>query len=299
MSYLNFEYQYLESLKHILANGEISDNRTGIDTISVQHQYFYIKDVYKNFPILKGKKLFPYMSVTETLWFLQGRTDVKFLNDHGVSYWNKWVNKEGTIGKSYGYQFRNGSDQLTTLLNNIIKSPNSRRLILNLWNVEDLKDMTLEPCVYDFHFHCSKIKNFQCFIDMHVKQRSADMFLGFPYDAMNAGILLSIICDYLSLITNTTYKPRDIHYTTDDTHIYKNHYTQVYQYINNVEENKFNVINQETKLKFNTFNDHMFNTIDDYVKFYLDSFDDKKYGAIEFDRKWNHIYQTIPAEVAV
>lgn len=250
---LNLERQYAESLKKVIAEGVRSKNRTGIDTFAIQHQYFLIENVSQNFPILRGKKMYPKMALKELAWMMNGRTDVKWLEDRGVKYWKEWANAEGTIGKSYGHQFRSqgGTDPLQAdILNTIINNPESRRIILNLWNHSEINEMSLPPCVYDYHFACVLDPNqSQAYnVDLHVKQRSADSFLGVPYDFMFVGWFLEIIC-YLASQFSVEYNfyARDIHYTCDDFHIYENHTDQVAQYLSNVKDNHGGVIDIPSK----------------------------------------------------
>lgn len=242
---INYEEQYANSLKRILSKGIKQSNRTGIDTYVVQHQYFHLKDVANNFPALRGKKIFPKLALKELFWFLCGRTDLKFLHDVNVHYWDEWEIKEGewkgTVGKTYGWQFRNfnGIDQLEESIRLFINDPLSRRNIISLWNVNDLRLMALAPCVYDYHFECTPIEENKFFIDLHVRSRSEDSFLGCPYDFCSSAWFLNIMCDILNLAqSDKTFKARDVHFTCDNYHIYENHIEQVKQYLENFEKGK-------------------------------------------------------------
>lgn len=270
----NFEYYYADALQRVFANGVLCHNRTGIDTKSVQHQAFVIKDACFSFPILRGKKVYPYMALKELIWMLMGRTDVKWLNEHGVTYWDKWALEDGTIGKSYGYQYRKFGDvdQVKTLVNDIVKDPMSRRHIVNLWNAADLKDMALPPCQYDYHFCCipNRESPGDYYIDLHAHMRSADSFLGVPYNFMFSSFFLLIVANYCSFyceqneIWNTelgdgklfprNYVPRNVYTTCDDFHMYVNHEDAVKQYLANVEENKDDIIDTTTSVHFNVCN---------------------------------------------
>ncbi len=262
--YPSFEYQYAQSLRRIMKHGIQCKNRTGIDTLAVQHQYFHIQDITQAFPLLRGKKVYPKMALKEVIWMLFGKNDLKWLNDRKVTYWNEWEIKDeqsaekfdlgaewiGTIGKSYGYQYRNfnGFDQVEALLKEMKINPMGRRHIINLWNSSELNQMALPPCMYDFHFECTpteKLKgdsNEYYSVDLHAHVRSNDSFLGAPYDFMFCGWLLTLICNYLNQDSSYNdggkyYSPRDIHYTADNYHLYVNHIEAAKQYLANVDEN--------------------------------------------------------------
>ena len=181
---------------------------------------------------------------------------MKWLNDRGVSYWDEWVREDGTIGKSYGYQFRNfsGIDQIKLITDRIVNDTMSRRIILSLWNPNDLKDMALEPCQYDFHFTCEPdimLMN-QYKVHLHAHMRSTDSFLGLPYDIIFDALFLSIICNFCtSWKENKEYKafvPGNIYMTCDNFHLYTNHVDAAKQYTKNVIDNMYGVINSNTKL---------------------------------------------------
>ncbi len=240
----SFERQYADSLKRVLNEGVKCHNRTGVDAYTVQHQDFIIEDIMNNFPGIKGKKVYPLMALKEILWMCHGRTDVKWLQDRGVTYWDEWAQEDGTIGKSYGYQYRNfnGIDQLQKLINDMIEYPESRRLILNLWNVNELDEMALAPCVYDFNFNCFNTGDNHYDVNLHVHVRSNDAFLGVPYDFMYAAWFLHIICKYISMYSQWRFNPKNIYYTADNYHIYVNHIDQVKEYLKNTEENKDDIL---------------------------------------------------------
>ena len=310
------EYQYASALKNCSEKGIYSENRTGISTNAVQHQYFYIEEVMKHFPILKGKKMFPKMALKELMWMLQGRTDVKWLQDRGVNYWNQWANADGTIGKSYGYQYRNfnGKDQFVDLIKEISRNPTSRRLIMNLWNISDLDEMSLPPCMYDYHFECIPVQENMSeityyHIDLHAKQRSSDSFIGVPYDMMFLGWFLLIVTEFANLFgfkNDFQFIARDIHYTNDNFHIYENHKAQVGQYLDNVNENLDNVIAKDARPLVTSFQEirkllpskHQLNmtlTIDSI----LDYIDKNGYTDFKLEKHYTEQYEQIKAEIAV
>lgn len=307
-----FERQYAKALADVLKNGKVSENRTGTDTLSLQHKYFYVKDAKFDFPIIKGKKIFPEKALIEYMWFLNGKNDVKWLNDRNVNYWNKWADETGSIGKSYGYQFRKWVptnipgktfDQFTLLLNEMIENPNSRRLIINLWNVEDLRYMNLPPCVLYYQFNIEYNKDTKIsYIDMHVIVRSQDSFLGLPYDIAGAAYFLNIVAEILRFKTGNKYQAREIHYTANDFHIYSNHILQVKKYIDNVNKNKNFIIDGVSTLNISdllTDSEEHLNkkTLPNILKIW----DKADYKNFEFYSNYDErdIYEFIPAEVAV
>ena len=303
----NFERQYAESLQNLLDNGVLSDNRTGINTLSLQHQYFHIENILQSFPIIKGKKVFPYLALKELMWMMNGRSDIAWLNTRGVKYWDKWSSTGegkhahipvGTIGKSYGYQMRNfnGADQLLDMLKEMSSNPTSRRLKITLWNPADLNDTTLPPCVDYYHFGCVPMNDKKAgyYVDLHVHARSEDSFLGQPYDFMSAGWMLLILCHIAERMSNGCFYfvPRDIHYTADDYHLYANHIEQAKQYIANVVENKRNVIDAQACVSVGS---NHFTSLDSFLKMS----DDNKYSNFWTNKFYEEMYGQIEAEVAV
>ena len=320
---MTLEEQYYNSLKNLSINGTLQKNRTGIDTYKVSHQYFFIDDVLNNFPELKCKKLFPKLALKELFWMLSGKTDIKWLNDRGVNYWNEWANKDGTIGKSYGYQFRSQKyvkafesedifipelDPLLELIDNIIKNPISRRLILNLWNHKDIAEMSLPPCVYDYHFDNIEIEKNKFKMNLHVTQRSADSFLGVPYDFMFVGFFLSSVVWLVNKLNNDVNFEKnqfivgDIHYTCHDYHLYSNHVDQLTEYCRRFEEDKLlnnsQIINGKTILKIFGDNNEFVKckSLDDFINYS----DKEKYSNFEIIRNWdNNKYGKIIAPLAI
>lgn len=231
----HFEMQYCHILADILKTGIKTKNRTGIDTLSVQNRQIILNLEYDEIPLIKGKKVDPINALTEMLWFLNGKTDIAWLKDRGVNYWDSWARPDGTIGKSYGYQFRNstGVDQLQTAVDILVTDPMSRRNIITLWNPSDIPQMAITPCVHEYHIMCVPDGN-SYRIDLHVTQRSADWFIGVPYDLLLVAWFQKMIQIFANNRIPGTYNIGNIYYTFHDCHIYENNITQARQYIDNV-----------------------------------------------------------------
>ena len=174
--------QYLDLVKHVLENGELKEDRTGTGTKAVFGRMLS-HDMALGFPLLTTKKIYFDHAITELLWILQGRTDLKYLHDNGVTYWDADYNRsgrtDGTLGPVYGHQLRNfnGVDQLKDILIKIKREPSSRRIMASFWNPCDLDDMVLPPCHYGFQIYINDGT-----MDLCWQQRSVDIFLGLPYD---------------------------------------------------------------------------------------------------------------------
>lgn len=214
--------EYLELLDHILQNGESKNDRTGTGTLSV-FGYQMRFDLSKGFPLVTTKKLHIRSIVYELLWFLSGDTNIRYLNDNGVSIWNEWADNNGDLGPVYGKQWRSWStpnnetiDQISNLLVNIRKNPDSRRHIISAWNVSDVENMALPPCHCLFQFYVSNNK-----LSCHLYQRSADVFLGVPFNIASYALLTHMIAHVSNL------KVGDFVHTFGDAHIYTNHIEQV------------------------------------------------------------------------
>lgn len=214
--------QYLDLLDHVLKNGVKKDDRTGTGTQSV-FGYQMRFDLEDGFPLLTTKKLHLKSIIYELLWFLQGNTNVKYLQEHGVRIWNEWADKNGDLGPIYGYQWRswpdyNGGniDQITQVINSIKNNPDSRRHIVSAWNVGALDDMNLPPCHILFQFYVADGK-----LSCQLYQRSADIFLGVPFNIASYAILLKMVAQVTGL------KPGTFVHTLGDAHIYLNHIEQV------------------------------------------------------------------------
>lgn len=214
--------QYLQLLDRILKEGEQKTDRTGTGTISVfGHQMRF--NLEEGFPLLTTKKLHLKSIIYELLWFLNGDTNAKWLQERGVRIWNEWADEDGSLGHIYGYQWRswpdyNGGhiDQITRVINDIKNNPDSRRLIVSAWNVGDLDNMNLPPCHILFQFYVANGK-----LSLQLYQRSADTFLGVPFNIASYSLLLMMVTQVTGL------KPGEFVYTTADTHVYLNHIEQV------------------------------------------------------------------------
>lgn len=235
-----FEEQYAISLLNILENGTLSGDRTGTGTKRIQSQQITI-DLEKEFPILLGKKVNFRNALIEMIWIMSGRNDNKFLKDNGVNYWDSWVKPDGTFGPIYGVQMRNflGIDQLVDTIYTLIKDPDSRRLVISLWNPKDNPQMALTCCHHDYQLSSFVNNEGERQLDLHTKQRSSDSFVGVPYDLM----LFSVYLLFVSEITGI--KVGKIHTTNADYHMYVNHEKQVNQYLNNYFEDKKGLIHSK------------------------------------------------------
>ena len=214
--------QYLDLLNRIMTEGVRKEDRTGTGTISVfGHQMrFNLED---GFPLHTTKKLHLKSIIHELLWFLKGDTNVKYLQENGVRIWNEWADENGDIGHIYGYQWRswpdyNGGhiDQISEVIDQIKNNPDSRRIIVNAWNVADLGNMNLPPCHMFFQFYVADGK-----LSLQMYQRSADTFLGVPFNIASYALLLMMMAQVTDL------KPGEFIHTTGDTHLYVNHLEQV------------------------------------------------------------------------
>lgn len=214
--------QYLDLLDRILKEGTVKEDRTGTGTISVfGHQMRF--NLEEGFPLLTTKKLHLKSIIYELLWFLQGDTNVKYLQDHGVRIWNEWADENGDLGHIYGYQWRSWPkadgtflDQITQVVEGIKHSPDSRRLIVSAWNAGDIENMALPPCHALFQFYVANGK-----LSCQLYQRSADTFLGVPFNIASYALLTMMIAQVCDL------KPGEFVHTLGDTHVYLNHIEQV------------------------------------------------------------------------
>ena len=213
--------QYLDLLNRILTEGVKKGDRTGTGTISIfGNQMRFNLD--KGFPLLTTKKLHLKSIIYELLWFLRGDTNLKYLHEHKVSIWDEWADPDGELGHIYGYQWRswpgyNGEfiDQISQVVYDIKNNPDSRRLIVSAWNVADLGNMNLPPCHVLFQFYVAEGR-----LSLQLYQRSADTFLGVPFNIASYSLLLMMMAQVTGL------KPGDFIYTTGDTHLYLNHIEQ-------------------------------------------------------------------------
>ncbi len=213
--------QYLELLDHVLTKGAKKEDRTGTGTISV-FGYQMRFDLQAGFPLLTTKKVHLKSIIYELLWFIKGDTNVKYLQENGVKIWNEWADTDGEIGRIYGYQWRswtsaNGNiDQLKKVIDNLKSNPNSRRHIVSAWNVGDLDKMNLPPCHILFQFYVADGK-----LSCQLYQRSADIFLGVPFNIASYALLQTMIAQQIG------YELGDFVHTIGDAHIYTNHTEQV------------------------------------------------------------------------
>lgn len=214
--------QYLDLLQHILDNGTSKDDRTGTGTISCfgYQMRFNLAD---GFPLLTTKKVHLKSIIHELLWFLAGDTNVKYLQDNGVRIWNEWADDDGNLGHIYGFQWRswpgydgNFIDQISQAVEDIKHNPDSRRIIVNAWNVGDIKNMNLPPCHAFFQFYVADGK-----LSLQLYQRSADTFLGVPFNIASYALLTMMMAQVCGL------QPGEFIHTFGDVHIYNDHREQV------------------------------------------------------------------------
>jgi thymidylate synthase len=213
---------YLDLLRHIKTHGTIKGDRTGTGTIST-FGYQMRFDLSQGFPLLTTKKLHLRSIIYELLWFLRGETNIQYLHDHKVTIWDEWADANGELGPIYGYQWRSWPtpdgghiDQITQLIDQIRNNPNSRRLIVSAWNVAEIDKMALPPCHSLFQFYVADGK-----LSCQLYQRSADVFLGVPFNIASYALLTMMIAQ----VTGLT--PGDFVHTLGDAHIYLNHQEQV------------------------------------------------------------------------
>ncbi len=214
--------QYLNLMTHILENGVEKEDRTGTGTKSV-FGYQMRFNLSENFPVLTTKKLHLRSIIYELLWFLNGDTNVKYLNDHGVSIWNEWADENGELGPVYGHQWRSwpapdGSavDQISLLVDQIKNNPDSRRHIVSAWNVPEVNKMALPPCHTMFQYYVSEGR-----LSCQLYQRSADVFLGVPFNIASYALLTLMMAQVTGL------EAGDFIHTFGDAHLYLNHMDQV------------------------------------------------------------------------
>ena len=212
---------YLDLMQHVLSNGTKKSDRTGTGTLSVFGAQLRF-DLSKGLPLLTTKKVHLKSIIHELLWFLKGETNIKYLKDNGVSIWNEWADTQGNLGPVYGYQWRSWPspdgrhiDQISQVLEQIRKNPDSRRMIVSAWNVADLDKMALMPCHAFFQFYVADGR-----LSCQLYQRSADIFLGVPFNIASYAVLTMMIAQVCGL------KLGDFVHTFGDTHLYLNHLEQ-------------------------------------------------------------------------
>lgn len=220
--------QYHDLLNHILENGAFKSDRTGTGTFSV-FGYQMRFNLEHGFPLVTTKKVHLKSIIHELIWFLNGDTNIKYLKDNGVRIWDEWANENGDLGPVYGYQWRSWHgaegaviDQISNLINQIKKNPDSRRLIVSAWNVADVEKMALPPCHTMFQFYVSpSINGSKRKLSCQLYQRSADVFLGVPFNIASYALLTIMIAQVCDLGVG------DFVHTFGDVHIYNNHLEQV------------------------------------------------------------------------
>ncbi|MFM7570918.1 MAG: thymidylate synthase [Betaproteobacteria bacterium] len=212
---------YLDLMRHVLERGTPKSDRTGTGTLSVFGWQMRF-DLAEGFPLVTTKKLHLRSIIHELLWFLQGSTNVGYLREHGVTIWDEWANEQGELGPVYGYQWRHWPardggtiDQIRDVINRIRRDPDSRRLIVSAWNVADLPQMALAPCHAFFQFHVAGGR-----LSCQMYQRSADIFLGVPFNIASYALLTHMVAQQCDLI------PGDFVWTGGDCHLYLNHLEQ-------------------------------------------------------------------------
>ena len=213
--------QYLDLMQHVLDNGTKKEDRTGTGTLSVfGHQMRF--DLQEGFPMVTTKKLHLKSIIHELLWFLSGDTNIKYLQENGVRIWNEWADEDGNLGPVYGYQWRSWPaadgrhiDQITQIIDRIKSDPDCRRLIVCSWNVGEIENMALPPCHCFFQFYVADGK-----LSCQLYQRSADIFLGVPFNIASYALLTMMVAQVTGL------KPGDFVHTLGDAHLYTNHVEQ-------------------------------------------------------------------------
>ena len=219
--------QYLDLMRHVRDNGTKKEDRTGTGTASVfGHQMRF--DLSDGFPMVTTKKCHLKSIVHELLWFLSGDTNIKYLQENGVRIWNEWADEDGNLGPVYGYQWRNWPqvgkdgcngghiDQITQIIDQIKNNPDSRRIIVSAWNVGEIENMALPPCHMMFQFYVADGK-----LSCQLYQRSADIFLGVPFNIASYALLTMMVAQVCDLA------PGDFVHTLGDAHLYSNHMEQV------------------------------------------------------------------------
>ncbi len=259
--------QYHDLLEKLVHSSTNKDDRTGTGTLSVfGHQMRF--DLSQGFPLVTTKKVHFKSIVHELLWFLKGDTNIKYLQENGVRIWNEWADENGSIGKGYGYQWRNwngsGIDQIAKAVETIKNNPDSRRIIVSAWNVEQLDEMQLPPCHAFFQFYVAEGK-----LSCQLYQRSADVFLGVPFNIASYSLLTMMMAQVCDL------EAGEFAHTLGDAHLYKNH----------LEQAKLQLSRSPRSLPSIKINPH----VDDIFSFQFDDFELIDYNP----------YSHIKAKVAV
>ena len=219
--------QYLDLMQHVLEHGAPKTDRTGTGTLSIFGAQLRF-DLAAGFPLLTTKKVHLKSIIHELLWFLKGDTNIKYLRDTGVTIWDEWADAEGNLGPVYGYQWRSWPapdgrhiDQISQVLQELRRNPDSRRLLVSAWNVADIPRMKLAPCHAFFQFYVAGGK-----LSCQLYQRSADLFLGVPFNIASYALLTLMVAQACEL------KPGEFIHTFGDTHLYRNHLEQAREQLN-------------------------------------------------------------------
>lgn len=224
--------QYLDLMRHVLEHGVKKEDRTGTGTVSVfGHQSRY--DLQQGFPLVTTKKLHLRSILHELLWFLRGDTNTRYLKDNGVSIWDEWADENGNLGPVYGAQWRSwpatsgeSIDQISQIIDQIKNNPDSRRIIVSAWNVGEIENMALPPCHAFFQFYVAEGK-----LSCQLYQRSADIFLGVPFNIASYALLTMMVAQVTGLEVG------DFVHTLGDAHIYQNHLTQTQEQLSRAPRN--------------------------------------------------------------
>lgn len=240
----SIDHQLINAMASIFHSRRLSTNRTGISTLHTAAKQIVVNG--NNVPRLLGKYVNPRLAYTEILWMVSGRNDLKWLQDHKVNYWNNWSDENGTIGKSYGYQF---GKQIESLVEGMISNWDSRRHIINLWQFDDLNEMVLPPCVYGYQWVTmgdtlitdgglvtGSTEKETKRVNLVVNCRSCDVFLGGPYDLMFAYFLNKLVIDYVSTKTGVRIETDSIIFSMGDCHVYMNQLDSIDKYLDNVKK---------------------------------------------------------------
>tara|TARA_R110001606_G_scaffold134259_3_gene270630 strand:- start:4798 stop:5619 length:822 start_codon:yes stop_codon:yes gene_type:complete len=225
------EKVYYDAIEKVYNEGMYRDDRTGVGTRALfgTHMEFDLQD---SFPVLNGKSVYFKGVMHELLWFLKGETNIKYLKDNGIRIWDEWADEDGEVGKLYGYQWRNWEnrdkngqiefiDQLSNVVTALKENPMSRRHIITAWNPSHATQQNLPPCHILYQFYVTTDGHLDC----QMYQRSADMFLGVPFDIASYAALTHLVANQVGLT------PRNLKITLGDTHVYENHITQVEEYL--------------------------------------------------------------------
>jgi len=253
--------QYLDLLDHILLNGVQKEDRTGTGTKSI-FGYQMRFNLEEGFPLLTTKKLHLRSIIHELLWFLKGETNIKYLKDNKVSIWDEWADENGNLGPIYGHQWRswgtsdgNTIDQISEVIHTLKTNPDSRRILVNAWNVGEINKMALPPCHVLFQFYVAKGK-----LSCQLYQRSADVFIGVPFNIASYALLTLMIAQVTGL------KPGDFIHTFGDAHLYLNHLDQAKLQLNREpRKSPIMTLNPEVKNIFSfKFDDFQLSEYDPY-----------------------------------